>query len=1228
MQVGTHNPWLVTLSVAIAIFSSWMALLSVDTTRANSSRHLRALGYLTASMALGCGVWAMHFIGMLAYHMDTKVGYDPLITAISVLPSLLAALVAVSLLGRGRLGWKRLLAGGTTIGIGIGVMHYTGMAALRMPYTLSYDPTLFAASLVLAVTLATIALWTRAGLADGGTFGGTQARRALSAVVLGAAIAAMHYTAMAAARFASHGPLPAGEPSDNVLLALLVSLVTVTLTAVVLVTNGYLRHREFFLELRDSEARLRALLATAVDGVITINAAGIVEAFNASAENIFQWQRAEVIGRPVTTLIGGDDAAGQDSFLDNYLRTGQPKIIGTGQELLGVRKDGSRVPIRLAIGHARVAGQDLFVAFVTDISERKAIELALRQSEQQFRSLIGNIPGIAYRCKATQDWPMLFISENVERLTGYPAADFLGASPRVLFSQLIHPDDRGYAEERVGAAIARSQPFLIEYRLRHKDGSLRWMWENGSPAPDEDGNNTWLDGVILDITERKAAEIDIQRFSAIVASSNDAIISKDLNGMITSWNRGAQKVFGYTAEEVVGRPMLILFPPDRQNEEREILERIATGEKVDHFETARRRKDGTLIDLSTTISPILDTNDHIVGASTISRDISERRAMEEALLEAKERAERAAMARAAFLANMSHEIRTPMNAILGFTDILLLGNLDSQQRRHLDTVRNSARSLLRLLNEILDTAKLDRGVMDLEIKDFDLLSLIDEISSTLGAAARQKGLSLHIRYSDSLPGLFQGDELRIRQVLTNLLGNAIKFTESGHVTLHVSRANSELHFMVQDTGIGIPPHRVAAIFEPFTQADASMSRRFGGTGLGTTISKKLVELMGGRISVESEPGLGTTFHVWLPLPPALGMLPTSARPQPPPMHELPALPPLRILVADDVPQNLELLGLLLTEHGHSVVCVPDGATALERASAEYFDVVLMDVQMPVMNGLQATTQLRSREAASGRQATPVIALTASVMDEDQRAASAAGMDGFASKPIDIDALMREMARVLSHAAAQREAQESAREPVVFDHGRALARWVGRSDVFDRSLRRFARDHADLYDALAGCVARDDLAHARSLAHRIRGQAANLGLELLAALLLKIEDAISDHNDRPSLVPLLDQLPTQLDAALRAIDAHLPTEAASTAAAAGPLDASHVQALAQALMRTFRRGQVDEATLAALSEAIAGHVNPAGLAALRRAVDDFDFSTAVLELQALLAQLAATDKDPA
>jgi PAS domain S-box-containing protein len=1097
LSYGLYTPRLVILSVLVAIFSSWMGLQIAGQAAANRTQRWIVLG--TGSLALGAGVWAMHFIGMLAFDLCTEVDYDPTITILSNLPSIGAAFVALTLIARDRLrGWG-LVAGGVVVGAGIGVMHYAGMAGMRMGLELRYDPFMFGLSIVVAVVLATLALWVRFGLSN--VRGLTESKRLLlAAVVMGFAISGMHYTGMEAARFVGH---PLANPPSNggsTFLALAISLIVVAFTVFVVAANGLLRYRQLFRELSRSEAWMRALLTTTVDGVITVDSKGSILEFNPAAERIYGWTREEILGQHIRVLIGDADVSERNGLL-RALETGEMTAGAMNADVIGRRKDGSLVPVRRAAGKARLDGQDLYVSFITDISERRAMEQALRASEQQFRSLIGNIPGISYRSLISGEQPLVFISDAVERITGYPSADFLGARPRRSFGALIHAADRVRVSKEIATALREDRPYLVEYRLLHADGGTRWLWENGTPVRGDDGELHWLDGVVLDITER--------------------------------------------------------------------------------------------------------------------------RQMEEALRDAKEKAEQAAAARASFVANMSHEIRTPMNSILGFTDVLLDGDLPAEQRRHLDTIRSAGRSLLRLLNEILDTAKLEKGAVELEQNDYNLLSLIDELSSTLAANARAKGLHVDVQYDPALPTCLRGDELRVRQVLTNLLDNAIKFTAKGSVTLRAELKDEQLHFTVSDTGIGIPPERLAAIFEPFTQADASMTRRFGGTGLGTTISKQLVELMGGRIWAESELGQGTTFHVLLPL-----VLARFA-PQQPRVRTAAALPPLRVLVADDVPQNQELLQLLLARRGHTMTSASDGAVVVDLAAKGGFDVILMDFQMPTIDGLSATRLIREQAEAAGRKRVPIIAMTASVLDEHRRASAEAGMDGFASKPVDWFSLSHEIARVLGLSSArQADADLPAQERQVLNRAAGLRRWSGKEDAYAEALAHFDSQHAELALLLSKQAASADYRALRMLAHKVRGVAANLGLERLADALGGLEGMVDGDSGKlfPGaesgfqdalrlLAALLDQSLAELRAALPGQQRSQPAEAARLGA-----DLERAARAGKVLREALRRGALEDAALAGLAAAVTGHPLAARVAQVHAALSDFDFDLALQQLDAVLGAI--------
>jgi len=489
------------------------------------------------------------------------------------------------------------------------------------------------------------------------------------------------------------------------------------------------------------------------------------------------------------------------------------------------------------------------------------------------------------------------------------------------------------------------------------------------------------------------------RLEAVFSNISDALLTVNADGMVESVNAAACGLFGYAEHEMVGLQIVALLP-DWDN-----LTRDGQEEKL-YAETRAQRRDGADFPCDATLSRF--TLYGLPYRIVVARDISARKQAEEALRHAKEVAETASRMKSEFLANMSHEIRTPMNGVIGMTDLVLETELDEDQREYLELARSSAGHLLAIINEILDFSKIEAGKLEIVPVEFQLDAFLGEVLRAMAAKAGEKGLTLSLEMAPDLPDLVQADPTRLRQVLINLLGNAVKFTEQGGIALSVrsGEESRQLHFCVADTGIGIAGDKLESIFDAFTQADGSITRKYGGTGLGLTISSKLVRLMGGGMWVESAPGQGARFHFTLAYEAAAEELeqeePEGA------LVELPGAPAaaLNILLAEDNVVNQKVAGTLLEKFGHRVTIVADGAQAIAAFEPGRFDLILMDMMMPEVDGLTAIRRIREREA--GRAHTPIIALTAHAMRGDRERFLREGADGYVAKPIDVEELKREI----------------------------------------------------------------------------------------------------------------------------------------------------------------------------------------------------------------------------
>ncbi len=627
---------------------------------------------------------------------------------------------------------------------------------------------------------------------------------------------------------------------------------------------------------------------------------------------------------------------------------------------------------------------------------------------------------------------------------------------------------------------------------------------------------------------------------ALVASKTDnGVVILDAQGYVEWINDSFSRMTGFRLASIRGQSLAaMLFDEDEEADARRQFQRFLEAGHGLSQEIEQTRADGQPYWLSIGVTPVFSEEGDITRWVGIANDVTKRREAQHALEQAKEAAEAASRAKGEFLANVSHEIRTPMNVIIGMTELTLGTRLTPEQREYLAAVKNSAEALLRLLNDVLDLSKIEAGKLHIETVPFSLPELIQEVLKLWEPGARQKGLHISSQISSELSPIVVGDPVRLRQILFNLIDNAIKFTEQGQVVVTAaldSRMGDEarVHFAVRDTGIGIPEHKLASIFEAFSQADSSTSRRYGGTGLGLTISAQLVALLDGRLWVESKIGAGSTFHFCLPLtilerPPADEDKPSRRR------APLRAKNRLRVLVADDNPANRLLAARILEKRGHLVVQAGDGREALTAAEREPLDIVVMDAQMPEMDGLQATRQIRAREKTTQTHL-PIIALTASAMSGDRERCLTAGMDGYISKPINAQELLTLVETLGTQARSAKVSDQRGPEGgPAFDFRTALARLEGDVEIFKEQVVFFLRDAPVLLMDIQDALAAGDAGKLRTAAHRLKGLAAGFDATAVTERALELEQRGQRGGDwqgadlvRKSLEEALGQLTTAL-----------------------------------------------------------------------------------------------------
>lgn len=611
-------------------------------------------------------------------------------------------------------------------------------------------------------------------------------------------------------------------------------------------------------------------------------------------------------------------------------------------------------------------------------------------------------------------------SPQIFRIFGLSPNSFDPTYPA--FLERVHPDDRTIVEHGVERAIDGVETYDVDHRILLPDGSVRIVHEQGEVEYAPDGRALRMLGAVADVTDARASAVAARRtlemLSSMLKISPEAIVVSDSTGRVQLFSAGAEAMFGYSPEEIVGLGVEHLMPVRFRADHHRHIDAFAAGPKLSlqmyhRSEICGLRKDGEEFPAEASLAKLEIAGGY--ASMTLVRDLTSWKASERRLVEARTEAERASLAKSTFLANMSHEIRTPLNGVLGVAAALARTDLSAKQVRMVQLIETSGRALDGLLGDILDLAKVDAGHMSVRAEPFDLSALIRDTLGLFRASAAEKGVNFSMDLAGDTRGGFVGDDLKIRQVMSNLVSNAVKFTDRGSVRVSAAAPNTGeageclVRIAVEDTGIGFTPDVRGSLFERFQQADGSITRRFGGTGLGLPISKSLVELMGGTIEASSEPGRGSSFTFELPLRRAAEE--EVADPTPDRSVGAASKGPVRILLAEDQAINRLTVQMILDGLPVELTCVENGQDAVLAAEAHTFDLIFMDMQMPVMDGLTAIRQIRARESVTGAGPVPICMLTASALQKHRESAEAAGAQTFLTKPIDVSALIDLVERV-------------------------------------------------------------------------------------------------------------------------------------------------------------------------------------------------------------------------
>ncbi|QDC43626.1 PAS domain S-box protein [Methylophilus medardicus] len=1248
---GEYDFSLVMLSLFFAFFSTFPALMVINSIGPHTQKIARFLLTLLAALTMGVGIWATHFIGMVALKLPCSSSYQQVLTLLSMVPIVLASWTFLSFAKAKGTSGTPLYSNALALGLGVASMHFIGMSAMRIEGTIYYAPLIFAAAIAGVLGFAYLALKCTVKL-------DMRKKRHLLIVslIIGLAVSILHYTAVFATYFVKGGILEAGAFSiyKNELKQIIINVLEFQgLSLLIAYIYSLKKHVHGY---QASEMELHSLVATIEDyAIIKLDKQGYIKTWNMGAQRIKGYAAEEVIGKHFSLFYPADDIA--SGLVGRILQEAcdQGKFEDEG---LRVRKNGSMFYASVVIRPIWAADGSLdgFSKVTRDITERKQSQSSLHEKQQFISSITDAMREAVYALD--KNGLLIFMNPEAEKILGWKLKELYGKSMhdtthhlRVDGSTLPYEECIVRRAMLTGKSISSDDEVFIT-----KDKIVLPVAINASPLRND---NEIIGSVVIfrDIRREKLVEESLRenaaRMRKLLEISPIAvrILSLGSNKVIFA-NQSYAEMLSVDAESMIGtNPNGFYKYPDEYNQ---ILAELSAGKSVINQLVELRSNQGREIWVVASYYNIDYGGDRCILGWFY--DVTE-------LRQAKEIAEDAAKMKSEFLSTMSHEIRTPMNGVIGMIDLLLDTPLDKEQANFATTIKECSYALLSILNDILDFSKIEAGKLEIVEQEFEVQPMVEACIDLFASKALEKNIQLISYIAPDVYPLLIGDSGRLRQIILNLLGNAIKFTASGMIKLEVhvredAHDHQAVYFEVSDTGIGLTPQVINKLFKPFTQADGSVTRKYGGTGLGLSICKRLLEAMHGNIGVESKPGAGSNFWFALPLKkgmqglisskdalinsqsllvssqpnvikdmllktiehwggnvdsmdstthmldsladveaydllillnpeagfdlPALlaaidakqlttrvlvfsddksfaqihypklyvsGLMPfkqtgvygalvkaLDRRKMDAPVHSerrrraiQPAVLPvvdknILILLVDDNEVNRMVAERQLTKLGYAVDTAKDGLQALEKLQQQAYRLILMDCQMPVMDGFEATRTIRKQEQGSG-QHMPIVAMTANAMNGDREQCFEAGMDAYLTKPVNIQALQETLQKwIPENTHSDIEAVSPLLDPALeqLDIARLSALFDGDADEIKAILQAFLSSLPALSAELSDACSQADLDTIRKVAHHLYGAASNIGVNRIAKVCALIEERVSHQQ-----VTQLDSLRTLL-----------------------------------------------------------------------------------------------------